>query len=123
MIVLDEQLSDARIRSEIARWYKGAVIPLKQLRPQTRILDPAVPTVLRRATRPTFVTINYKDFWKKIEASPDYCVICFRILQDEVDELPGLLRWVLSLPELRARRERMGAVISVVDRKVAVYRD
>ena len=123
MIVLDEQLADARIASDISRWYKGAVIPVKQLRPQTRIFDDVIPALLHSTKQPTFVTINYKDFWKKIPASPDYCVICFKISQEQVDELPDLLRWVLSLPGLRTKRERMGAVVSVVDRKVVLYRD
>ena len=123
MIVLDEQLGDARIASDISRWYKGTVIPVKQLRPRTRIFDDVVPSLLRSARQPTFITINYKDFWKKIPASPDYCVVCFKISQGQVDELSDLLRRVLSLPGLRTKRERMGAVVSVVDRKVAVYRD
>ena len=123
MIVLDEQLADARIASNISRWYKGTVIPIKQLRPQTRIFDDVIPALLHSTKQPTFVTINYKDFWKKIPASPDYCVICFKISQEQVDELPDLLRWVLSLPGLRTKRERMGAVVSVIDRKVVLYRD
>ena len=82
-----------------------------------------IPALLHSTEQPTFVTINYKDFWKKIPASPDYCVICFKISQEQVDELPDLLRWVLSLPGLRTKRERMGAVVSVIDRKVVLYRD
>ena len=65
MIVLDEQLNDAQIASDIARWYRGAVVSLQELRPRTRILDDAVPTLLRAAKQPTFVTVNYKDFWNK----------------------------------------------------------
>lgn len=123
MIVLDEQLGDARIASGISRWYKGAIIPVKRLRPQTRIFDDVIPSLMRSAKQPTFVTINYKDFWKKTPASPGYCIICFKISQGQVDKLPDLLRWVLSLPGLRTKRERMGAVMSVVERKVVLYRD
>jgi hypothetical protein len=123
MIVLDEQLEDPRLGAGIARWYKGAVINLRALRPGSRILDEATPILLRRVRQPTFVTINYKDFWKKISASPDYCVICFRLPTERKLEVPELLRRVLSLPGLRTKRERMGAVVSVVDRKVTVYRD
>lgn len=123
MIVLDEQLEDPRLGEGIARWYKGAVVNLRELRPGSRILDEAMPTLLRRARQPTFVTINYIDFWKKIPASPVYCVICFKLPTERKLEVPELLRWVLSLPGLRPKRERMGAVVSVVDGKVVVYRD
>jgi hypothetical protein len=123
MIVLDEQLGSSRIIAGIERWYGGSVITLNALRPGTRVLDDAAPTLLRTVPRPTFVTINYKDFWKKIPASPDYCAVCFKLPTERSLEVPGLLRRVLSLPGLRTRRERMGVVVSVVDRKVAVYRD
>lgn len=117
-------MNDAHIASEIARWYRGAVVNLQDLRPRTRILDPAVPTLLRTAKQPTFVTVNYNDFWNKIAASPDYCVVCLKLRQDETRrQVSDLLRSVLSLHGLRTKRERMGAVGSVVDRKVAVYRD
>lgn len=117
-------MNDAQIASDIARWYRGAVVNLQELRPRTRILDAAVPTLLRAAKQPTFVTVNHKDFWNKIEASPDYCVVCLKLRQDETRrQVPELLRRVLSLPKLRTKRERMGAVVSVVDRKVVLYRD
>ena len=123
MIVFDEQLRDPRIPRAVAQWYKGAVISVEMLRPQTRVFDDAVPTLLRRVRQPTFVTINYKDFWKKIPANPDYCVICFKLPGERSLEVSELLRWVLSLSGLRTKRERMGAVVSVVDRKVVLYRD
>ena len=47
MIVLDEQLRDAQIRREFARWYKGTITTINDLRPRTRILDDVVPTLLR----------------------------------------------------------------------------
>ncbi|MDQ3745236.1 MAG: hypothetical protein M3444_12705 [Acidobacteriota bacterium] len=123
MIVLDEQLGSSRIVAGIERWYGGSVITLNELRPGTRVFDDAAPTLLRSATWPTFVTINYKDFWRKIPASPDYCAICLKLPTERSLEVPGLLRWVLALPGLRTKRERMGAVVSVVDRKVVLYRD
>ncbi len=58
MIVLDEQLNDVQIALDIARWYKGAVINILQLRPQTRVFDEAMPTLLHTVKQPTFVTIN-----------------------------------------------------------------
>jgi hypothetical protein len=123
MIVLDEQLEDPLLSERIARWYKGAVVNLLELRPGSRVFDPAVPTLLRTIKHPTFVTINYKDFWHKIPASPDYCAICFKLPSERTLEVSELLRWVLSLPGLRTKRDRMGAVVSVVERKVVLYRD
>ena len=65
MIVLDEQLEDPRLSDKIARWYKGAVINLRELRLGSHVLDDAVPILLRRVRQPTFTTINYGDFWNK----------------------------------------------------------
>ena len=42
MIVLDEQLMSYGVQASIARWYRGAVIDITQLRPHTVILDEAI---------------------------------------------------------------------------------
>ncbi|HEX8844216.1 MAG TPA: hypothetical protein VF791_06215 [Pyrinomonadaceae bacterium] len=122
MIVLDEQLNDAQIARDIARWYKGAVINILQLRPHTRIFDDAVPTILRTIKQPTFVTINYTDFWKIVPASDDYCIICFKLSATGMYLIPELLRRVLSLEEFRTKRLRMGAVVSVRGESLQMYR-
>jgi len=122
MIVLDEQLRDAQIRREFARWYKGTITTINDLRPRTRILDDVVPTLLRTVNAPTFVTINYADYWRKIAANRNYCVVCLRLEQDEALRAPQLTREVLSLPQYRTKRARMGAVISVRGHTVADYR-
>ena len=49
-------------------------------------------------------------------------MICFKLKTEQKLEVPDLLRWVLSFPGLRTKRDRMGAVISVVDRKFVLYR-
>src|SRR2546423_12851169 len=113
MIVLDEQLNDAQIARDIARWYKGAVINILQLRPHTRIFDDAIPTLLRTIKQPIFVTINYTDFWKVAPASNNYCIICFKLSANEMYLISELLRRVFSLEEFRTKRSRMGAVVSV----------
>ncbi len=122
MIVLDEQLNDAQIALEISHWYRGAVINILQLRPQSHILDDAMPVLLHTVKQPTFVTINYTDFWRGIPASDNYCVICFKLSAIETYELPRLLRSTLSLPELRTKRSRMGAVVSVRGGVIEIYR-
>lgn len=112
MIVLDEQLNDAQIALDIARWYKGSVINILHLRPQTQVLDDAVSTLLRTVKQPTFVTINYTDFWRVLPASDAYCIVSFKLPAARMYEVPDLLREVLSLPPYRAKRDRMGCVIS-----------
>ena len=121
MIVLDEQLADPQIISSIEHWYKGKVIVIGEARPQTRVTDDVIPVLLRRLKGPTFVTINYEDFWRKIPANSAYCVICFKLTGKRSGEVPGALREILSRPEWRTKSGRMGAVISVSARRVVFY--
>jgi hypothetical protein len=58
MIVLDEQLLSYGLQASIARWYCRTVTDITQLRPNTVILNDAIPMLLRAVSRPTFVTIN-----------------------------------------------------------------
>ena len=51
------------LQAFIARWYRGTVTDITQLRPYTVMLDEAIPMLLRTVSRPTFVTINIADFW------------------------------------------------------------
>jgi len=67
MIVLDEQLLGRNIEQELAKWYRGRVVFVTELRPDSIIKDEAIPELLRRQNRPTFVTINERDFWRKIK--------------------------------------------------------
>ena len=122
MIVLDEQLSKPRITQDIARWYRGAIVNISDLRPATQILDDAIPTLLRTVANPTFVTINYNDFWRIIPARSYYCVVCLKLAQDNSAGVSPLLREVLRLPEFRTKRARMGCVISVRESAIDFYR-
>ncbi|MGH9803123.1 MAG: hypothetical protein ACRD82_22390 [Blastocatellia bacterium] len=110
--MLDEQLNSARIGSAISQWYPGAVISVSDLRPHARLLDPEIPDYLLQLRQPTFVTINYRDFWKRHLAHPRYYLVCLKLEQNESDRVPDVLRQVLSLPEFRTKRLRMGKVIS-----------
>lgn len=121
MIVLDEQICRARIFQDISRWYKGAVICIKDLRPHTRILDDAMPELLRRLKQPTFVTIKYDDFWKIMPAHSGYCIVCLKLTEDRSYETPALLRALLKRAEFSTKRQRMGKVISVRDWRVTYY--
>ena len=121
MIVLDEQLADPRIISSIQDWYKGRVITVEEARPQTRIPDDVIPALLRQLKEPTFVTINHEDFWQKILANSAYCVICLKLTSKRSSEVPEVLRAVLSRPEWRTKRGRLGNVILVSYRRIAYY--
>lgn len=52
MIVLDEQLLGRGIEHDIARWYRGKVQFITELRPHTVIKDDAIPTLLRQQPQP-----------------------------------------------------------------------
>lgn len=121
MIVLDEQLADPQIIRSIDRWYKGKVISIIDVHPRTAVLDDAIPVLLRRLSEPTFVTINHRHFWRKITASPDYCVICLKLPAERSLELPEALREVLSQPKWRTKRGRLGNVIFVSNRRIVYY--
>lgn len=61
----------------ISAWYRGNVCFITDLRPDTIIKDDAVPMLLRQQSQPTFVTINERDFWRKVEIDNNFCVVCF----------------------------------------------
>ena len=104
MIVLDEQLADPQIIRSIEQWYKGKVIAIGEARPHTRITDDVNSGIAAPVEGPTFVTINYEDFWRKIPANSAYCVICFKLTGKRSAEVPEALRAILSRPEWRAAR-------------------
>ena len=121
MIVLDDQLSAPYLKSEIEKWYAGRVIVLGSLRPHRIIKDDNIPALLQELKQPTFITINYNDFWRKIAAHRSYCVICFNLSRARAREIPGSLRTILNQPEWSAKRKRMGKVISVSRGKLRYY--
>ncbi len=121
MIVLDEQLQGLDLEKAISRWYRGAIFLVNDLRLQTLIKDDSIPALLRRAKKSTFITINYSDFWLQTQASSAYCVVCFKLLTREFTEIPFLLRRLLSLPEFKTKKARMGKVISVTHSRIKYY--
>ncbi len=111
MIVLDEQLMDPLIEEAIIRWYKGPVRVVCDLRPGTVIKDDAIVPLLRQLALPTFVTINVKDFWQKVEIDDRFCVMCFNISAAGVGSVPELLKLLLRHDMFRTKRLRCGHVI------------
>ena len=113
MIVLDEELQGLGLEAAIARWYRGAVLLVRQLRPGTVIKDDGIPALLRQVRQSTFVTINYADFWRRVPADESFCVVCLKLEADRHDEISVLLRRLFRSPEFRTKGVRMGKVVSV----------
>jgi hypothetical protein len=121
MIVLDEQLLGRAIDRDIARWYRGPVRFILDLRPHTVIKDDGIPELLRQQSQPTFVTINERDFWQKIEADARYCIVCFPLPDPRAHEIPGMLRSLFRHPEFRTKAQRTGKVIRVTSEDICYY--
>jgi hypothetical protein len=112
MIVLDEQLCREPLRVAIDRWRRGKIRCITDIRPSSVIKDDAMPELLLSVKQPTFVTINYKDFWRKIAAHRGYCVICIELPNERWAEVSPILRNLLRHPDFRSKNSRMGKVIS-----------
>jgi len=121
MIVLDEHLNDARLEDALSHWYPGQIIHLKTLRPKTLIKDDAVATLLFKLKQPTFVTINWTDFWRQISADKRYCVVCFALSLNQADKLSDLLRSVFKLEQFKTKNSRMGKVARVLHTSLQFY--
>ncbi len=98
MIILDEQLLEHDIEANISKWYGGAVRFVTELRPNTIIKDDAIPQLLRQQNQATFITINEKDFWRKVAISEQFCVVCLTLLDSRTHEIPELLRGLWEKP-------------------------
>jgi len=121
MIVLDEQLQGLGLEEAVARWYRGAVIVVKKLRPGMVIKDEAIPALLRQLKQPTFVTIDYMDFWRRIPADNAFCIVCLELPTERVDAIPVRLRQLLRLPEFKTKKARMGKVVLVRETRLQYY--
>jgi hypothetical protein len=121
MIVLDEQLLGYGLQAAVARWYRGRVIEVTQLRPGTVIHDEAIPVLLRRLRLPTFVTINVQDFWRRMAPDRRYCLACFAVPDTRAEEVATLLRRLLSTQPFGTRRGRVGKIVRVSQRQIKYY--
>ena len=121
MIVLDEQLQGLGLQEAVARWYRGAVFVVKKLRPGMVIKDEGIPALLRQLKQPTFVTIDYMDFWRRIPADNAFCIVCLELPTERVDDIPVRLRQLLRLPEFKTKKARMGKVVLVRETRLQYY--
>jgi hypothetical protein len=121
MIVFDENIHQQSLMSNVARWYRGQVVSIRELRRGTLIQDEAIPSLLQRFKEATFITTNISDFWRRIPAHRRYCVICFALPNEQTHEIPALIRRLFHSPEFRAKAARMGKVVRVGRRKIQYY--
>jgi hypothetical protein len=108
-LVLDEQLR-VELLPVLRKWI--TVRPLKDLRPDQRILDDRAPALLQTLKQPTLITID-KDFWDRRLCNPNYCILHFALRDGEQKLIPGLLRALFHHPEFQTRARRMGKVAQV----------
>jgi len=121
VIVLDEQLNDPLLIKAIKRWHTGQVITINDARPSTQIYDDAIIALMHQLKSPIFVTINYTDFWRKVPAHSQYCVICLKLSTERKKEVPIILRELLGQDEFNTKRKLMGKVISISEGVVRYY--
>lgn len=119
--MLDELLEDPRIAAAIKRWYPGKVVNILDARRKTRILDPAIPSLLAKLKEPTFVTINWTDFWphRRTYRHDGYCIICLKLPGDKMQEVPRALCDVLK--EFPAKSDRLGKMLLVGRDAIEVF--
>ena len=70
--------------------------------------------LLLQSTQPTFVTINVTDFWQKIPAHQDYCIVGLVLPAERVYEVPQLFRSLLQSPHFKTKGSRMGKIIRFI---------
>lgn len=121
MIVLDEQISRLPLRAALEQRYPGSVVFVQDLRPLTQILDDEIEKLLHTVKAPTFVTLNYRDFWHKWSAHPHFCVICLKLPIERWFEVSIIVRRILTHSSFDTKKKRMGKIISWSAGKIDCY--
>jgi hypothetical protein len=121
VIVLDEHLPAEVLSEAIGRWYRGRICVVTALRPASIIKDDAIPDLLRSVGEPTFVTMNWADFWHRTAAHRGFCLVGFTLPSKRAEEIPALLRRLFRLPTFRTKAAQMGKVARVGEEQVAYY--
>jgi hypothetical protein len=121
VIVLDEQLKQVGAQEAIRHWYRGSVCTIRDLRPGTVIKDDVIPVLLRAAAQPTFVTVDWMDFWQRAAPHPRFCLVCFTLPPDRAPEVAVLLRRLFRLSAFKTKAARMGKIARVSGEQVTYY--
>jgi hypothetical protein len=121
MIVFDENIHQESLMKDVARWYRGKVLSIRDLRPGTFIKDEDIPHLLQRRKKATFITINVADFWKPRLVHAHYSIVCLSIPNDQLSEIPQLLKRLFRLPQFQTKSARMGKVVLVSKQRIQYY--
>lgn len=121
MIVLDANLDEQRVRRPLSLRYKGKVCSIRELRPSSVIKDDAIPAILMKERRATFITTNVSDFWRRMPAHERYCVVCVPLPNERQPEIPGLLFALFGHKALRTSRQRLGKIIRASHSEILFY--
>lgn len=89
------------------------------LRPNSIVKDDAIPSLLQTVSQPTFVTLNWSHFWQRVPPHEGFCIVCFTLPTERIDEVPTHLRRLLRLKEFRTKSARMGKAVRAGDEHVA----
>ena len=116
MLVLDEQLLGHDLDTALARWYRGPVLFITDLRPGTVIKDDAIPLLLRQQHQATFLTINESDFWRKVAIDAHFCVVCFAVPDSRARESDTAKQTMQKCASMATLRQK---AVSLIVRKVA----
>jgi hypothetical protein len=111
LIVLDENLDWQRVFLPLDQRYRGRVLYIRSLRPQSVIKDEAIPSLLIEEKKPTFITINARDFWRIVSPHERYCIVCVPFPTARQPEIPDLIMRFMRQAEFRTVEQRMGKVI------------
>ena len=76
---------------------------------------------MRQQNQPVFVTINGKDFWRKVSIDNTFCFVCFALKDSHVNKIPQLLRLLFHHSEFKTKEKRMGKVIRLKNKKIEYY--
>lgn len=121
MIVLDENIHGQRITAGFEAWYRGRVVSITILGPNSVIKDDAIPTLLTRADRPTFVTINTRDFWRRVRANSRYYIVNVELPNERAVEVPTLVRRLFRVQGFRSKAERLGKIVRLQAAHIEFY--
>ena len=94
---------------------------ITDLRPGTNIKDESITRLLRTAAQPTFITLNWTDFWERVAPNPRFCIVSLTLLPKREAEVSPTLRRLFRLPEFKTKAARMGKVARVSGEQVSYY--
>ena len=119
MIVLDDHFEVAV--AEKLRKLPGEVRFLRELRPGQTIKDELVPTILLEHRHCSFITLNWRHFWRVFEPHSRFYMISLSLSSADQLTVPALIHRLFRTPGFGTRAERAGKIARVTTREVSYY--